>query len=100
MLFDCQQSQVDHAPGAPRYEGQLYNPAEYQPQQVPQTQPVPQHQRQSTDQVAIIFIVYCVHVVVIVVVYYSGDCVLSQVEFAVMVTLTEGCLALYPELSL
>jgi len=43
---------VDHAPGAPRYEG-ILNPAEYQSQQ-PQVQPVPQHRDQIPDKVALI----------------------------------------------
>jgi len=43
---------VDHAPGAPRYEG-LLNPADYQPQVPKMMQPAPQHKDQYTDQVAI-----------------------------------------------
>jgi len=57
-IFICQQSQVDHAPGAPRYEGQLLNPAEYQPH-VPQVQPVPQRKDQYVDQVAVTALLSC-----------------------------------------
>jgi len=39
-----QPPQDDHAPGAPSYDGQILNPAQYEPQ----VQPVPRH----TDQVA------------------------------------------------
>jgi len=42
-----QPPQDDHAPGAPSYDGQILNPAQYQPQ-VQHMQPVPRH----TDQVA------------------------------------------------
>ena len=43
FVFDWQPSPADHAPGAPRYEGQLLNPAEYQPQVQQMHQLPPQH---------------------------------------------------------
>ena len=51
---------MDHAPGAPRYEGKLLNPAEYHPQ-VPQMQPVPQHKDPYADQVAVVTYVIFVY---------------------------------------
>jgi len=49
---------MDHAPGAPRYDGHLLNPADYQ-SHMPKMQPVPQHKDQYMDQVVVTSVLSC-----------------------------------------